>query len=175
MSEFERLLHLFVSLQILFGSRRGIVAPLLVLGLLVGGWFVWSQFSGPDRFLEAAHRKWDSGETQKRIEAVAEYKSILRKKDPIEPTRKLLNNQNERSLLYRRIIEYHVKFDIDERDARDWIVAAWQENIRDLSFNDETVDRFYRTQVEAIRAKGISPPVDSSQFDQSRRNELQPA
>jgi len=170
MSELERLLHLLVSFRFLFGSRRGIVAPLLLVGIVVAGWFIWQQFSGPNRILESAHRKWDSGETQLRIEAIAEYKAILRKKDPIEPQHNLLTNRNERGLLYRRIIEFHVKFDIDERDARDWVVAAWQENIRDLNFGDDQVDGFYRSQVEEIRIRGINPPVAPNPAGSSHPN-----
>ena len=40
LSEFERLLHLIVSLQILFGSRRGgLLIPIAIVAIGLGGWW----------------------------------------------------------------------------------------------------------------------------------------
>ena len=66
MTDFERLIHLIVSLQILFGSRRGgLLIPLLVIGLGVGGYFAFQYYKNPDFFrspeqqLEVADEMWD--------------------------------------------------------------------------------------------------------------------
>lgn len=162
MTELERLLHLFVSLQILFGSRRGLVAPLVLLVVLAGGWMVWNWVQSPLRVLEAADRRWDTGDSAQRIEAIREYKSILRTKDPVDRERNLLKNRNDRARLYRRIVEYHVRFDLDRNEAREWILRAWQENLRDLDFGDQVVDGFYRETVAQIRSRGIQNPFDTN-------------
>ena len=136
LSEFERLLHLIVSLQILFGSRRGgFLIPLLLVGLAIGGWWVYKQYNAPDRQLLRADQKWDSGDTRQRIQAIREYKVLLRKKDPLDNGLYLLRDGRER--LYRRIITHHVLFDISDADANDWIREAWDEGIRDPGFEDE--------------------------------------
>jgi HAMP domain-containing protein len=165
MTELERLLQLFVSLQILFGSRRGGVAPLLVIAALVGGWFVWSWLQNPLRALEAADRKWDSGDSISRIAAIADYKVILRKKDPLDIQRYQLQDRNERIRLYQRVIQFHIKFSgNDEDEARDWIDRAWRENIRDMNFGEPELDDFYRKRAEQIRARGVSNPFETDLY-----------
>ncbi|MEZ6095319.1 MAG: hypothetical protein R3C03_13985 [Pirellulaceae bacterium] len=154
MSEIERLLHLFVSLQFLFGSRRGgFLVPLLILGLIVGGWFAYRSYFSAEANLEKADIKWDSGETSQRISAIRDYKIIMRRRDELEPQLPWLKPSRERSRLYRRIIEHHVLFDIDEPEARDWIHSAWSENIRDLDFHDDKVNVFWKNVVDEIKAK----------------------
>ena len=57
----ERMFHLFVSLQILFGSRRGLsmlLPLLLVAALVVGGWFFFTSVNSPQSKLEQAHADW---------------------------------------------------------------------------------------------------------------------
>ncbi len=164
MTELERLLQLFVSLQILFGSRRGGIAPLLVIAALVVGWFVWSWLQNPLRALEAADRKWDSGDSNSRITAIDEYKVILRKKDPLDLQRNQLQDRNERIRLYQRIVQFHFKFGGDEDEARDWIDRAWRENIRDMNFGETDLDEFYRKRAEQIRARGVRNPFDTDLF-----------
>ena len=149
LSEFERLLHLMVSLQILFGSRRGgILIPLLILAGIFGGWWAYKQYNGPDAQLRRIDRKWNSGETQDRIDAIRGYKDLLRKKDPLDPGLHLLRDDRER--LYRRIITHHVKFDISESDANDWIREAWDEGIRKPGFQDEDVQKVWDQATEGM-------------------------
>lgn len=143
------------------------MATLVLFGILVGGWFLWSWLGSPLHSLEAADRKWDTGVTEQRIEAISEYKSLLRARDPLETERRRLGDRNDRARLYRRIIEHHVKFDIELRDAREWSLAAWQENIRDLSFGDPDVDRFYRGFVGEIRARGLKVPADLDRLERA--------
>ena len=140
LSEFERLMHLIVSLQILFGSRRGtILIPILVVAVGLGGWWAYSYFNSPDRMLQQADQKWDSRDTQQQIEAIGEYKVLLNKKDPLDPGLFLLREGRER--LYRRIIIHHVLFNVSDSDANDWIRQAWDEGFRDLGFQDERVKK----------------------------------
>ena len=154
MSELERLFHLFVSLQILFGSRRGgLGVPLLLLALLVGGWFAYSYWFRADPVLGRADRKWESGESALRIEAIKDYKELLRKKDPLEPDFFWLKERSGRSRLYRRIVEYHVMYDIDKSAARDWVYEAWGENIRDLDFENSEVNDYYKKVTDEIKEK----------------------
>ncbi len=154
MSELERLFHLFVSLQILFGSRRGGVGvPLVLLAILVGGWFAYSYWFSADPALSRADRKWESGESTQRIEAIKDYKELLRKKDPLEPSFFWMKERSGRARLYRRIVEYHVMYDIDKSAARDWIYEAWGENIRDLDFENDEVNQYYRKVTDEIKAK----------------------
>lgn len=150
LNEFERLLHLIVSLQILFGSRRGgILIPLLLVGLAFGGWWVYMQYNGPDRQLARADQKWDSGDTTQQIQAIREYKVLLRKKDPLDNGLNLLRDGRER--LYRRIITFHVLFNISDADANDWIREAWDEGFRDLGFEEEKVETKWKEATEGMK------------------------
>ncbi len=153
MSEIERLLHLFVSLQILFGSRRGgIGAPLLVLALLVGGWFVYRSYFAAIPNLEKADIKYDSGDTKERMEAINDYVQLLRKRDPLEP--QLFWLKEDRARLYRRIIEHYVLFRPEELAyASDLVHDAWAENVRDLDFHDQRAQDFWQSVVDKIKAK----------------------
>lgn len=167
LSEFERLLHLIVSLQILFGSRRGgLLIPLLLVALGFGGWWAYNHFSGPDRQLQNADLKWDSGDTQQRIQAIRDYKQLLSKKDPIDPGLNLLKDGRER--LYRRIVIHHVLFDISDTDANDWIREAWDEGFRDLGFQDEKVKQKWadvtRGLQRSLPGNGL-PRDDKGKFD----------
>jgi len=165
LSEFERFLHLIVSLQILFGSRRGtILIPILVVAVGLGGWWAYNHFNGPDRLLLTADQKWDSGETTKRIEAIADYKILLSKKDPLEPGLYLLKEGRER--LYRRIVIHHVLFDISDADANDWIRQAWDEGFRDLGFQDERVQKKW-TDITA----GLKREFKSDTLKQPEKND----
>ena len=85
MSEFERLIHLIASMQILFGSRRGgLLIPVIIVAIGFAGWLFYKNYYGPERRLERAHQMWESGDSNKRIKAISEYKLLLREKDPIE-------------------------------------------------------------------------------------------
>ena len=140
LSEFERFLHLIVSLQILFGSRRGtIMIPIFIVAIGLGGWWAYNHFNSPDRLLANADQKWDSRDTQQQIEAINDYKVLINKKDPLDPGLHLLKEGRER--LYRRIIIHHVLFNISDSDANDWIRQAWDEGFRDLGFQDERVKK----------------------------------
>ena len=163
LSEFERLLHLIVSLQILFGSRRGgLLIPLAIVALGFGGWWAYNHFNGPDRLLQTADQKWDSGDTQQRIQAIRDYKVLLAKKDPIDLGLHLLKDGRER--LYRRIVTHHVLFDISEADANDWIREAWDEGFRDLGFQDDKVKAQWKKVTERLIRK-IPGKKNSRSYD----------
>ena len=152
MSEIERLIHLIASMQILFGSRRGgLLIPLLLIGLCAGGWFGYRHMYSPERALEQAHVMWDSNDTKQQIKAIKEYRAILQKKDPIDPARRWL--KDDRDTLYRRIITHDVKFTLDESKAGEWVIAAWDEGLRDLRFTDEKVKAFWEKAIEPLKRK----------------------
>lgn len=166
LSEFERLIHLIVSLQILFGSRRGgFLIPLILVALVFGGWWAYNQYNGPDQQLLRADQKWDSGDTQLRIQAIRDYKGLLRKKDPLDPGLHLLRDGRER--LYRRIITHHVLFDISESDANDWIREAWDEGVRKPGFQDEKVKERWQNVTSEMRRpmQGRESEKDNGAFD----------
>ena len=55
-------------------------------------------------------------------------------------------------MLYQKIIEYHIKYDASQSDAREWLIKAWSENLRDLNFgNDEELNRFWKEESERIK------------------------
>lgn len=150
----DRMFQLFVSLQILFGSRRGfsLLLPLLLIAALVaGGWFAFSVFNSPQRQLDRAHADWDSGVTTRQISAIVKYKELLQKDNPIEPGTRWL--QNDRDTLYRRIVEHQVLFEKDDRGAREWIIRAWDEGIRDLRLADGEVLDFWKKSTDSLRRK----------------------
>lgn len=152
MTEAERLVHLIASMQILFGSRRGgLLIPLLLLGLAVGGWFIYQSSFSPERALENAHQLWDSNDTKDQIAAIKTYKSLLQRRDKIETNRNWL--VDDRDTLYRRIIQHEIKFAENEPKAAEWILKAWDEGIRDLRFQDERVRAFWDKTTERPRQK----------------------
>ncbi len=165
-NDISRLFHLFVSLQILFGSRRGVsfLLPLLLIGALaVGGWFIFKGVAGPQRSLEKAHANWDSGVTTKQQDAIVKYKELLQKDNPIEPgTRWLLS---DRDLLYRRIVEYEYLYEKNERSARDWIIRAFDEGLRDLRLPPGEVTDFWDKTLQELG--GRSPKQDSRRGDKA--------
>lgn len=151
LTEIERLIHLIASMQILFGSRRGgLLLPLLIIGVLVGGWFLYRYQFSPNVALERAHQMWDSHDTKQQIKAIAEYRRLLEKKDPIEPGRNWL--MDDRDTLYRRIIQHEVLFG-DKNKGAEWCIIAWDEGLRDLRFPDAKVKALWEEATAASRQK----------------------
>ncbi len=152
LTEIERLIHLIASMQILFGSRRGgALIPLLIIGLLVGGWFLYRHNYSPDVALERAHKQWNSNDTKQQIKAIGLYRDLLEKKDPLEPGRNWLIDN--RDTLYRRIIQHEVIFSGNEIKAAEWCLKAWDEGIRDLRFQDDKVKAFWEKTTASSRQK----------------------
>lgn len=157
-TEFEQLLHLFVSLQILFGSRRGLsfLIPLLLIGAIgFGGWMYYRHNFTPQKTLEVAHAHWDSNDTQRKITAISKYKELLRKTDPMEPGARWL--KDDRDTLYRRIIYHELKFEKDKRASSEWIIMAWDEGIRDLRFSDEEATQFWESAIDRLKKHKFQP------------------
>jgi hypothetical protein len=152
LTEIERLIHLIASMQILFGSRRGsALIPLLIIGVLVGGWFLYRHNYSPDVALERAHKLWNSNDTKQQITAIGLYRDLLEKKDPMEPGRNWLIDN--RDTLFRRIIQHEVLFSGDEKKAAEWCLKAWDEGNRDLRFQDEKVIAFWEKTTASSRQK----------------------
>ena len=147
--DIERWLHIFASLSILFGGRRGRYFLMFLIVLAIVGFialFAIRKWNDPSRALAKADRLW---ETDQRVEAIAEYKILLRKKDPLDPEQNWLYEHRPR--LYRRIIEYETVF--RDRDvARDWIRDAWSENIRNLSFDRDETRALWQEVVSEIKS-----------------------
>lgn len=163
MRNIDRMFQLFVSLQILFGSRRGIsiILPLILLvALIAGGWLLFSTVNSPQRQLEKAHADWDSGVSTRQISAIVKYKELLQKDNPIEPGMRWL--QNDRDTLYRRIIEHQLLYEKDERGAYEWIIKAWDEGIRELRFSSDEVRKFWDKSIkEKLRDPNRTTPPSS--------------
>lgn len=165
MTEVERLIHLIASMQILFGSRRGgWLVPLLIVGVIVGGWYGYRYAYSPERAVEQAHQLWDSGVSRKRIEAIKQYKALLQKTDPLDPGRRLVTD--DRDTLYRRIVVHEFKFEKDEEQAAEWILRAWDEQIRDLRIQDEMTKTFWDNTIESLKLKArIKEKNRNGKFD----------
>jgi len=160
-SDFSRLFHLFVSLQILFGSRRGIsfLLPLLLIaGLGFGGWMLYKGFNGPERLLETAHAQWDSGVTTEKLEAIKKYKKLIQMENPIEPGMRWL--QTDRDMLYRRIVEYDLLFEKNESSTRDWIIRAYDEGFRDLRLPEGEVMDFWNKTLKELEGRSKKAPAE---------------
>lgn len=170
MSEFERFLHLIVSLQILFGSRRGgLLLPLVAVAIGIGGWFGYQNFFSVNAGLRKADAMWDSGDSRQRNQAVAKYKQLLQQKDFWNTEINAL--QQDRDRLYRRIIQHHVVFDSNRDDARDWIKNAFDEQftLRDMNFGEEEVKQMWNEVVDDLkRNRGGIPQTDRNNGNRSR-------
>lgn len=170
-TEFEQLLHLFVSLQIMFGSRRGLsfLLPLLLIGVIgFGGWMVYRHQYSPERLLEKAHADWDSSDTQRQINAIVKYKELLRKTDPLEPGARWL--KDDRDTLFRRIIIHEFNFEKNKRSTSEWITMAWDEGIRDLRFStgDEETGAFWEQAVSKLKKHKPKPKSDDLDENDSK-------
>ena len=166
------MLQMFVSLQILFGSRRGVsyVIPLFILGAMaVAAWYLVGFMNGPQRMLDKAHADWDSGVTTRQISAIVKYKELLQKDNPIEPGMRWL--QNDRDTLYRRIIEHQVLYEKDKRGSREWIIRAWDENIRDLRFGKGEVNDYWVEATDGLR-NGRSRKKNARRDNNAARDDL---
>jgi hypothetical protein len=178
MRNIERMFQLFVSLQILFGSRRGIpfLLPLLLVGALIaGGWFLFSTINSPERQLEKAHADWDSGVALQQIAAIKQYRKLLQMSDPLEPGMRWL--RQDRDTLYRRIIQHEVLYEDNNMAAREWIIRAIDEGIQDLRLADGKVKDFWDKTVNSLSNKpGLredrQPEKDSRFRDDERLNQL---
>lgn len=177
MSEFERLLHLFVSLQILFGSRRGGVwIPVLILVLVFGGIFYYNHaYNNPERLLAEADRKWNTGVETEQMDAISDYMEILKRKDSnlleriLNPSQSsesmadaepLLNEPKRRQILYKRIIIHKYKY-VAEDDAAIWIEMALNEGFN-LDFVDDDVAAFWKKVVSKLRGSSGSDSKQSN-------------
>lgn len=165
MSEIERLIHLIASMQILFGSRRGgLLIPLLIIGLLAGGWMAYRYAYSPERAVEQAHRLWNSNDTRQQMDAIKRYRELLQKSDPIDPARRWV--RDDRDTLYRRIVVYEFKFEGNQSKAAEWILSAWDEGIRDLRIQEQDVKAFWDQTVESLKRKNrIKDKNSNGRFD----------
>ena len=138
------------------------MVPLLLLaGIAACGVMMYLNYWSPERALERAHAGWDSNGTQQRIDAISKYKELLRKSDPLEPGTRWL--KDDRDTLYRRIIFHQLKFEKDPRAAGEWVIAAWDEGIRDLRFQDDDVGEFWTETIgELTRRRNRKPTADSA-------------
>ena len=172
MSEFERILHLVVSLQILFGSRRGVIwIPVVILALLFGGLFFYNHmYNNPQRMLASADQQWNTGVEQEQMAAINSYMEILEKKDSnlldklLNPSKNakraknsepLLKDTERRKELYSRIIRHKFRF-INPDDAAIWVRRAVSENIS-LTFigkdgtEDEELTTFWNNATKTLK------------------------
>lgn len=168
MTEIERLIHLIASMQILFGSRRGgWVVPVVLIGLCVGGWFLY-RYNSADTALEQAHAMYDSSDTDLNLKAISEYKRLLQKSDPIEPGVHYLLKDRDR--LYRRIIQHEVLFAEDEIQAFEWTSRAWDEGFTQLTFDNDRVAAFWSDSTDKLKGQSqktnrrIRQPSSGSRF-----------
>lgn len=178
MSEFERLLHLFVSLQILFGSRRGGVwIPVIILLVVFGGIFFYNHtYNNPERLLAEADRKWNTGVETEQMNAISDYMEILKRKDTnlldqiLNPSQSakssgeagpLLSDRDRRQILYKRIIIHKYKY-VAEDDAAIWVEMALNEGFN-LEFVDDEVGAFWAKVVSKLKKESMSGT--NSRFD----------
>jgi hypothetical protein len=118
------MMHIILSLQLMFGSRRALGAILFVLLIGGAGYLAVRYYSDPMRAVNAADRLWNNDEN---VEAVRRYKDLLGKRDPINPELALVP-RGERPRLYRRVITHEARYG-SRQEARDFISKAWHEGI----------------------------------------------
>ena len=167
MSEVERLIHLIASMQILFGSRRGgWVIPLLLIGLAFGGWYAFGQLLNPSTTLEKAHVMYDSSDTSEQIKAIAAYKKLLNKSDPLEPGRHWL--RTDRDTLYRRVIQHEVLNAENETKASEWAIQAIEDGFTKLRFQNERVKTFWEKTLDSFKKDKPNRNKTQSVFDKTQ-------
>jgi hypothetical protein len=172
MTEIERLIHLIASMQILFGSRRGgLLVPLLLIGLCVGGWFAYRNFMSPERKLERAHAMFNSSDSNEERKAIGMYKELLNRSDPIEPGRNWL--RTDRDTLYRRIIQHELLNAENELRAAEWSIKAIEDGFTKLRFQNDRVKAFWEKTLGSFRQnkRGRSGPEKTRDADDASDSE----
>jgi len=132
----NELMHIVLSLQLMFGSRRAAGAVLAILLFCGVGYLAYNHFSDSSRALRQADELWNKDDN---VAAVRQYKTLLAKRDPLDRNYFLLPGP-ERPRLYRRIISHETRF-ANRAEARDWITAAYGEgiNFEKADFENEEV------------------------------------
>ena len=145
----HEIMHLIISLQMLFGSRRG-GTGLLLLIIVVGviAYLIYSLVADPTKALAKADILWDRDD---RVAAVRQYKQLLRKRDPLSQDG-LAWLQDSRPRLYRRIITFEAEYG-DPADARDWIKDAWNEGHRDLVFDKKSAQDLWSEETQRLQTQ----------------------
>ncbi len=148
MNEFLRII---LSLQIMFGSRRALVALFMILLAGGAGYLAIRYYADPVKGVSAADRMWDA---DKNVDAVRAYKDLLGKRDPINPEFALVPRE-DRLRMYRRIITHEVVYGT-AGDARDWITRAYQEglNFERADFDHEKVFQLWQEVIAPLRPDG---------------------
>jgi hypothetical protein len=145
LQEVERYLRIATYLKFLFGSGRGSVVVLLLIGVIFLIGFATMRIAlNPEPEL----RKADKVYANDKIEGVLLYKQLLEKRDFWDPSQPWLTENRAR--LYRRIISFEVRYGARD-EARDYIHTAWKEGLKDLSFEDEDSQQLWKEVTEEIR------------------------
>jgi hypothetical protein len=113
--------------------------------------FLGGSIQTAEQAVEKAHRKWDSNDTKLQIEAVKEYQDLLKRTDRLDPARRWV--RDDRDTLYRRVIVHEFKFQKNAAKAREYILDAWDEGIRDLRIEEDEVREFWDKVVEPLKEK----------------------
>jgi hypothetical protein len=133
-------------------SNFGCLAALVFLIALLAGWyFLVGPLATAEKAVENAHRKWASNDTRERIEAVKEYEDLLKRTDRFDPSRRWV--RDDRDTLYRRVIVFEFKFQRNPEKAREYILEAWDEGIRDLRIEEEDVREYWDKAVAPLKEK----------------------
>lgn len=134
--------HNFLSLRLMFGSRRFLGTLLAILLLSGAAYLVYNYMADPSRGLRHADQMWNR---DKNVEAVREYKALLMKRDPLDHQFALIPGP-ERPRLFRRIISHEARYG-NRAEARDWITAAYGEgiNFEQADFEDQEVHQLWLT------------------------------
>ena len=137
MNEFKRSA---LSLKMMLGSPKTWIVFLAVIVLCVGSYAAFNYFSDSSRALRHADHLWD---TDRNVDAVREYKSLLSQRDPLDKQYALIQGA-ERPRLYRRIISHEARFG-NRAEARDWITKAYLEgvNFEKADFENEDVHQLW--------------------------------
>lgn len=138
----HEIMHLIISLQMLFGSRRGgtgLLLLIVVVGVVI--YFGYTMISNPSGALSDADAMWGRDD---KVGAIKAYKELLRKRDPLGQNGEAWL-QDSRPRLYRRIITFEAEYgdnpEVIGTEVRDWIEDAWNEGHHDLRFDSQAAQK----------------------------------
>lgn len=124
----------------------------VIAGVLIALWLaLGGTIQTAEKAVENAHRKWDSDDTKLRIEAVKDYQDLLKRTDRMDPARRWV--RDDRDTLYRRVVVHEYKFQKNPAKAREYILDAWDEGIRDLRIEEPEVLAYWNSVVEPLKEK----------------------
>ena len=147
-----------VMLKYLFGTKSGGMVVLVIIGFIaLCGYIGINTLNDPSSKLIKIDQLYEVDQ----VEAVKQYKAILKKRNFFDKSQPLV--VDGRHKLYRRIIAFEAMYG-DPAEGRDWILEAWHENIRTLTFQSQEPKELWQSVMDELKSGKPSSDIPTMNF-----------